>query len=120
MALTAEREQMGGAVICRLRGDLDAATTPAFREFSAGLADQPRLVLDLRAVPFIDSAGLGALVASVRRARSLGGDMVICAKAGPVRRVLGATGFDRLVPVGSDVDECLTLLGGVEETPACR
>ena len=105
-----EVERVEPVAVCRLHGDLDAATVTAFREVVSAMAGEPRLVVDLGAVPFIDSAGLGALVAAVRRARSRGGDMALCVRPGPVGRVLALTGLDRIVAVGSSVEECTQML----------
>ena len=52
------------------------------------------LVVDLRAVGFIDSAGLGVLVAANKRARREGRRLVLVKGPGPVANVLAVTGLD--------------------------
>ena len=72
--LDIEVEQSADYTLCRPVGELDAYTVSQFREALGGLASQPYLLIDLSAVPFMDSAGLGALIGGIRRAREAGGD----------------------------------------------
>ena len=48
--------------LCRPIGELDAYTVSQFRDALGGLATTSHLVIDLSGVPFMDSAGLGALI----------------------------------------------------------
>jgi anti-anti-sigma factor len=50
------------------------------------------VVLDLGDVEFLDSAGLGALLAIRERAQELGVDMAISRASAAVRRILDVTG----------------------------
>src|SRR5687768_10202379 len=47
-----------------------------------------QLVVDLSGVPYADSSGLGALVGSLRAARSAGGDFRIARPAEQIRYIL--------------------------------
>src|SRR3954447_26755599 len=86
-------------VVCRPVGELDAYTVGQFRERLAELASSPRLLIDLSSVPFMDSAGLGALIGGIRRAREAGGDVAVACGRPTLTRLLHTTGFDRIVPV---------------------
>jgi anti-sigma B factor antagonist len=86
-------------VVCRPVGELDAYTVGQFRNKLAELAASPRLLIDLSAVPFMDSAGLGALIGGIRRAREAGGDVAVACSRPTLTRLLHTTGFDRIVPV---------------------
>ena len=48
--------------VCRPVGELDAYTVGQFRDALGELADKRYLLIDLSSVPFMDSAGLGALI----------------------------------------------------------
>lgn len=110
--LTIEQEQTGdGFTICRPVGELDAFTVSQFRQALAELASMPRLVIDMSAVPFVDSAGLGALIGGIRRARELGGDVVVVCNRASLVRTLRTTGFDRIVVMTETIDEAKEAFG---------
>lgn len=90
--------------VCRPHGELDAFTVSQFREALAELANRPRLVIDLSGVPFIDSAGLGALIGGIRRTREQGGDVAVSCTRPVLLRLLRTTGFDRIVTVADTVE----------------
>ncbi len=98
-------ETAEGYTICRPMGELDAFTVSQFRQSLAELASKPRLVIDMSGVPFIDSAGLGALIGGIRRARELGGDVVVSCNRPSLVRTLRTTGFDRIVTMTESVEE---------------
>lgn len=106
-------EQSEPYALCRPIGELDAYTVGEFREALGGLASSPRLLIDLSEVPFMDSAGLGALIGGIRRAREAGGDVAVACSRPTLTRLLHTTGFDRIVSVTETVeDAAASLLGG--------
>lgn len=96
--------------ICRPVGELDAFTVSQFRQALAELASTPRLLIDMSSVPFVDSAGLGALIGGIRRARELGGDVAVCCNRPTLSRLLRTTGFDRIVTVAETIEEAAAAL----------
>ena len=56
--LQIELEETDGYTVCRPVGELDAYTVGQFREALSGLASTHRLLIDLSAVPFMDSSGI--------------------------------------------------------------
>lgn len=99
-----------GYTVCRPIGELDAFTVSQFRQSLAELASQPRLLIDMSAVPFVDSAGLGALIGGIRRTRELGGEVAVACNRPTLTRLLRTTGFDRIVTVTETVDEAAASL----------
>lgn len=100
----------GGSTICRPVGELDAFTVSQFRQALADLVGRKRLVIDMSMVPFVDSAGLGALIGGIRRVRELGGDVAVCCNRPTLTRLLRTTGFDRIVTVTETVEEAAAAL----------
>ena len=99
-----------GCTICRPVGELDAFTVSQFRQALAELASSSRLLIDLSGVPFVDSAGLGALIGGIRRVRELGGDVAVACPRPTLTRLLRTTGFDRIVTVTPTPSEALQVL----------
>ena len=96
--------------LCRPQGELDAYTVNDFREALGGLTSSGRVLIDLSAVPFMDSAGLGALIGGIRRAREQGGDVAVACSRPTLTRLLHTTGFDRIVPVVETLDAAVAAL----------
>lgn len=110
-------EEKDGLTVCRPVGELDAFTVSQFRQVLAGITGPTKLLIDMSGVPFVDSAGLGALIGGIRRARELGGDVAVCCDRPTLVRVLRTTGFDRIVTVAPTMDEAAAALKApAEET----
>jgi anti-sigma B factor antagonist len=111
-----ELDEGDGYTICRPVGELDAYTVNKFREALGELANKPKLLIDMSEVPFVDSAGLGALIGGIRRAREVGGDVAVCCNRPTLVRLLHTTGFDRIVTVTDTIDEAAASLA--DDQPA--
>jgi anti-sigma B factor antagonist len=108
-------EDTGTYTLCRPTGELDAYTVAQFREALAGVASSKRVLIDLSAVPFMDSAGLGALIGGIRRARDAEGEVSVACSRPALTRLLHTTGFDRMVTVAETVEEAAAALTGVND-----
>lgn len=105
----------GPHAIVVVRGEIDAHTSPQLRERLLELVTDgiDRLVVDLREVDFIESVGLGTLVAARKRLRPF--DKSLCLVLGPeqtvLRRTFEITGLDKVFPihptVEAAVEDCL-------------
>ena len=113
--LDIQMDEVHGLTVCRPVGELDAFTVSQFRQALAELASTPRLVIDMSAVPFVDSAGLGALIGGIRRAREMGGDVAVACNRPTLVRLLRTTGFDRIVTVTETVEEAVEALSAAEK-----
>ena len=109
LEITVERNE--GYVLCRPSGELDAYTVAQFREALTELAGERFVLVDLSHVPFMDSAGLGALIGGIRRARENDGDVAVACDRPSLIRLLHTTGFDRIVPVRETIEEAVLALG---------
>ncbi|MEV0400294.1 STAS domain-containing protein [Actinoallomurus sp. NPDC050550] len=92
-------ETRGEWSLIHVAGELDYTTVGKLRErldvmLSAG---RSRIALDLSALDFCDSVGLGCFVGAWKRARKSGGDLLLLRPAGHVQRMLRITGLDRFL-----------------------
>ena len=91
-------------------GELDAYSVAQFREAFAELGAEPRLIVNLGGVQFMDSAGLGALIGGIRKVRENDGQISVFCDRANITRLLHTTGFDRIVPVKEVLDDAITAL----------
>lgn len=105
-------EEGDGYHLCRLSGEVDAYTVGEFRETLGGIDNVRWLIIDLSEVPFMDSAGLGALIGAIRRVRESEGDVAVVSNTAGLNKLLHTTGFDRIVPVTESLEEALRALAG--------
>ncbi len=93
-----------GGIRLVVRGTIDIATTPTLERALRGAERRsPRAVLlDLRALEFIDAAGLRTVIGAARRAARSGIRVALVDPAPHVRRLLVLTGVDRSVEVLKD------------------
>ena len=89
--------------MCHPIGDLDAASSEVLRSTLRELADEVtengRLVIDLSDVPFLDSAGLGAVISGVRAVHAKGANVVLSGPRPSVANLLRTTEIDQVVEV---------------------
>ncbi|MCX6433955.1 MAG: STAS domain-containing protein [Actinobacteria bacterium] len=90
-------------------GELDAHTAPALQteldplSRRAGMA----IVVDLSAVPFIASTGLGVLVTTLKHLREVGGSLDVVVVPPRVLKVFTLTGLDAVIPLHATLAEAL-------------
>ena len=110
--------QTRGVTVVVPKGDLDASAAEQIKRRLTDLilADciekgHSKVVVDLGAVPFIDSSGLAALVAAMKQARTSGGDLRLCALQDDVWSILEMTGLTNHIAVYEDRQEALSSWG---------
>lgn len=89
-----------GHLVWELRGDLDFEGACALRTAANSCQEAfGSFVVDLGGVPFVDSAGLAALIGLSRRVSESGGHVVVTGARRSVRRLLRITGVDRRLEI---------------------
>ena len=98
---TIETERQLGAYVIRIAGELDLAGCPelesALREAERAQAD--RIIVDLEALTFIDSDGLGTILKASRRSTSDGNRLQVTRGIGQPAEMFRLTGLDRALPL---------------------
>ena len=85
--------------ILRLEGYVDAHTFTEFEEELTKLVEngQHHLLLDLEKLTYINSTGLGLLMATFRQVRQYSGDLVIAKMSDKITNIFNLLGFSRLI-----------------------
>jgi anti-sigma B factor antagonist len=99
----------GGITIIRPSGRLDLLRAAQFKQDLSKIVSggQSRLVIDLDAVTFIDSSGLGALIGGLKAARQADGDLRIARPNQQASVILQLTTLDRVLKPYSTIEEAL-------------
>ena len=98
-------------VVTLLEGRLDAVAAADVRTAISGWVDEGhnRIVLNMRRVGFIDSSGLGALVAVLKRV-AVTGKLVVCELQDATTSMFRLTRMDKVFPIFSSEAEALAQL----------
>lgn len=95
-----------GAAVLHVSGDLDLASAPRLAEALTELVADP-VVVDLTECTFLDSAGMGVLLASARALSDSGRSLRVAAPDPGIVRVLEITAVDTLIAIHPDVESAL-------------
>ena len=109
MKLTAQ-EHPEKVLVLELEGRLDVASAPEIRSLTQEkMADGVlNYVADLRAIDFLDSAGLASLVNLLKNARREGGNVrLIMPVAEAAKRTIILTRFDKVFDIFETVEEAV-------------
>jgi anti-sigma B factor antagonist len=98
-----------GVAVLRLDGRLNMVSAAQLKKAITDSVDGggARVVVDLAAVRFMDSSGLGALIAGLKKARQEGGDLRITGVTQQVATVLALTNLDRVLRSHDSVEGAL-------------
>lgn len=102
-------KQAGEALVVSLEGSrLDAAQSVRFKEAMRALVENHagRIVLDMSRVEFMDSSGLGALVA-VLKLEGARGELVLTGLTPAVAKVFALTRMDRVFKIVPGAEDAL-------------
>jgi anti-anti-sigma factor len=102
-------ESVDGTVVVAASGEIDMSTSPQLRSaLRHPEASARTVVLDLRAVTFMDSSGLGVIVGQHKRAREEGYRFSVAVSgAAEVRRILELSGLVGVLQVIETPDDAL-------------
>jgi anti-sigma B factor antagonist len=107
-----------GLMVAAVSGDIDLSTVAGLRDRLLELADAGEpLILDLDQVTFMDSAGLGALVAVARRAAAHGTTLHAVCSRPQTTKLLWMVGLDRRIPLSDTLDAALALVAAAPGAP---
>jgi anti-anti-sigma factor len=95
--------------VIALTGEVDFYAAPDFKEhvLAAIAGGKRRLVVDLRNVRLMDSSGIGVLFATLKRLRTLGGQLAIVSDYAEVDSLFEIIGLDDIFAIHRTRHEAL-------------
>ncbi|MEI6149764.1 MAG: STAS domain-containing protein [bacterium] len=116
-------EKKGTVGVVTLTGPLSALSVDSFRDqFLQWWDAAPEIrnvVMDLANVEFMDSSGLGALIALLKRVADRGGDLRLCGIQKKVRLVFEITRAHRVFEILDTQDGAVASFYGMDQARPC-
>lgn len=109
MGLKIDHRTVGGLTVVSLAGDIDVFESPRLREELQRLIDagHQHLAVDLNAVRFLDSTGLGVLVGIFHRLRAVDGSIVLICTSDRIREVFRVTRLTDVFAIHPDLESVM-------------
>ena len=103
---TSKTEQ---ALVVSMEGRLDAVSSPAAQEQLLALIDKGEhfLVMDLKALDYISSAGFRLFMMVIKRLNACNGKMALFGLQDHIKELFEIAGFNTLFPILSSEEEAL-------------
>jgi len=101
--------QVGDQWVVTGAGDLDVHSAPQLQTELDPIAQRAgaAIVVDLSAVGFIDSTGLGVLVTTLKHVRESAGTLDVVVSSPRVLKVFTLTGLDVVIPLHQTLAEAM-------------
>lgn len=107
----AEETRFADVVVLRLSGRIDQEASPQLQarllELIGGNTAPAGIVLDLKAVPYVSSAGLRALMVGAKESKAKGRHLAVAALQPVVREVFQISRFDKVISTHAEVHEAI-------------
>jgi len=106
-----------GSTVVAVGGEIDVYSAPKLRERLITLVDSGsyNLIVDMEAVEFLDSTGLGVLVGGLKRVRAHDGRIDLVCTQGRILRIFRITGLSKVFSIYDSVADAVAAHG---EPPA--
>jgi anti-sigma B factor antagonist len=98
-----------GYTVIEVGGEIDVYTAPKLRERLIGLVESGscQLIVDMEAVEFLDSTGLGVLVGGLKRVRAQEGWIDLVCTQSRILRIFRITGLNKVFNIYDTVAEAV-------------
>lgn len=109
MDLSLETREVEGTTLVTVGGEIDVYTAPKLRDKITELvaAGAYRIVIDLEAVEFLDSTGLGVLVGGLKKVRAHDGSLRLVCTQDRLLKIFRITGLAKVFDIHATPDEAV-------------
>ena len=109
MDLTLATSEVDGATIIAVGGEIDVYTAPKLRDkitelVADGVYD---LIVDMEAVEFLDSTGLGVLVGGLKKVRAHDGSLQLICTQDRLLKIFRITGLAKVFVIHDSAEQAL-------------
>lgn len=109
MDLTLATHEVDGTTIVAVAGEIDVYTAPKLRDKITELvaAGVYTMVIDMEAVEFLDSTGLGVLVGGLKKVRAHEGSLELVCTQDRLLKIFRITGLSKVFVIHDSADAAL-------------
>ncbi len=109
MDLSLECREADGRALVTVGGEIDVYTAPRLRDQITELvgAGVYQIVVDLQAVEFLDSTGLGVLVGGLKKVRANDGSLELVCSQERLLKIFRITGLAKVFTIHDDAESAL-------------
>lgn len=107
MDLSLDTREVDGRTVVTVGGEIDVYTAPKLRDKITELVNSGHhsLLVDLEAVEFLDSTGLGVLVGGLKKVRAEDGSLALICSQDRLLKIFRITGLAKVFTIhGSQAD----------------
>jgi anti-sigma B factor antagonist len=107
--LSLDSKIVAGRTVLAVAGEVDIYSAPTLRDRLTDLIESGdhTVIVDLSGVGFLDSTGLGTLVAGLKRASGLGGQLPLVCGQDRILRLFVITGLDSVFTIHASLGAAL-------------
>jgi len=103
-------ELKNGLTVCHIDGEIDINTAPDVKKGFDKLISkkEPKIVVNLSKVTYVDSSGLATLVEILKNMRSYGGRLRLTNLSPKIKSLFEITKLEKLFEILSDEEEAIS------------
>jgi len=114
VSLAIDLETRQSVLLVRLEGELDHHTSESLRtkiEDAMRKKKIRHIVLNLEALTFMDSSGLGVILGRYKQIKNQNGEMIVCAISPSIKRLFDMSGLFKIIRLEENEKNALQTLG---------
>ncbi len=105
-------ERADGVLFASVTGRIDGSNS---HDFAAAVANSiedgdTALIMDMKDLTYISSAGLRAVLVTEKNLRRRGSGFVICSLSGQIKEIFRVSGFDKVIRIGRNREDAAAAL----------
>ena len=110
--IVSEHPQNKEVTLLAVKGFIDTTTAPEFeKKFLTVLGEKKfKLVVDLKDVNYISSAGLRIVLQAAKQMKTKGGRLALCSLREQIREVFNISGFSGILDIAPTAEEAMLRL----------